>query len=329
METDESHYSKEQIAAWQEDWERRQEPQAPNRFAGGPNELTNLVIDRVPRSVEEESLLLRTRPPGWECLLFGAVLLRGRNTVDGWWEGRSSRTPFPPGTVLSDKEALDYLENALKRNGKISARLGRCMSPWTQRRAFGKSGKPGNPGRITKLADGIVGCYQEWLEWSADLRAAPVRRKYGDLFDIASEMGDAPISQLREFIDRTVEELDDLPRAMREEGRISLVLDLELELDEEVMQRYYDELARLQGARPVRRSIAGRSEQETQRARRPIPESVRHEVWRRDEGRCVDCGSRVNLEYDHIVPVSRGGSNTARNIELRCESCNRKKGARV
>jgi hypothetical protein len=63
--------------------------------------------------------------------------------------------------------------------------------------------------------------------------------------------------------------------------------------------------------------------------REPIPESVRHEVWRRDEGRCVDCGSRERLEFDHIIPVSRGGSNTARNLELRCESCNRSKGATI
>jgi 5-methylcytosine-specific restriction endonuclease McrA len=77
------------------------------------------------------------------------------------------------------------------------------------------------------------------------------------------------------------------------------------------------------------RSRVDQSKKLSARARCPIPESVRHEVWRRDEGRCVDCGSRVNLEYDHIVPVSGGGSNTARNIELRCESCNRQKGARV
>jgi hypothetical protein len=63
--------------------------------------------------------------------------------------------------------------------------------------------------------------------------------------------------------------------------------------------------------------------------RQPIPERVRHEVWRRDQGRCVDCGSRERLEFDHIVPISRGGSNTARNLELRCESCNRRKSARI
>ena len=60
-------------------------------------------------------------------------------------------------------------------------------------------------------------------------------------------------------------------------------------------------------------------------SRDAIPSAIRREVWRRDEGKCVKCGSRANLEYDHIIPVSRGGSNTARNIELLCEACNRAK----
>jgi len=60
-----------------------------------------------------------------------------------------------------------------------------------------------------------------------------------------------------------------------------------------------------------------------------IPKNVRHEVWRRDGGQCVDCRSRERLEFDHIIPVSKGGSNTARNIELRCQDCNREKAARI
>lgn len=60
-----------------------------------------------------------------------------------------------------------------------------------------------------------------------------------------------------------------------------------------------------------------------------IPEEVRIAVWRRDQGRCARCGSRENLEYDHIVPVSKGGGNTERNIELLCQDCNRAKGNRI
>jgi hypothetical protein len=60
-----------------------------------------------------------------------------------------------------------------------------------------------------------------------------------------------------------------------------------------------------------------------------IPERVRVEVWRRDSGKCARCGSREKLEYDHIVPISKGGSNTARNIELLCEKHNRSKSNNV
>lgn len=56
-----------------------------------------------------------------------------------------------------------------------------------------------------------------------------------------------------------------------------------------------------------------------------VSEKIRIEVWRRDGGKCARCGSREKLEYDHIVPISKGGSNTARNIELLCEKCNRSK----
>ncbi len=63
--------------------------------------------------------------------------------------------------------------------------------------------------------------------------------------------------------------------------------------------------------------------------REHIPDSVRLFVWQRDEGKCVQCGSESNLEFDHIIPVVKGGANTERNIRLLCETCNRRKGADI
>jgi HNH endonuclease/Sel1 repeat-containing protein len=63
--------------------------------------------------------------------------------------------------------------------------------------------------------------------------------------------------------------------------------------------------------------------------RMAISSEVRREVWRRDERKCVKCGSQVKLEFDHIIPFSEGGSNTARNIQLLCQDCNRAKSASI
>ena len=59
--------------------------------------------------------------------------------------------------------------------------------------------------------------------------------------------------------------------------------------------------------------------------RDPVPKEVQREVWRRDGGKCIACGSQERLEFDHIIPISKGGANTARNIQILCEECNRKK----
>lgn len=64
-------------------------------------------------------------------------------------------------------------------------------------------------------------------------------------------------------------------------------------------------------------------------SREPIPEEVRFAVWRRDGGKCAKCGSKENLEFDHVIPLSKGGSNTVRNIQLLCEKCNREKSNKI
>jgi hypothetical protein len=62
---------------------------------------------------------------------------------------------------------------------------------------------------------------------------------------------------------------------------------------------------------------------------RRISQKVKNEVWKRDEGKCVECGSNKKLEFDHIIPFSKGGANTYRNIQLLCENCNRSKSDKI
>ncbi|RJO70046.1 DUF2510 domain-containing protein [Nocardia panacis] len=62
---------------------------------------------------------------------------------------------------------------------------------------------------------------------------------------------------------------------------------------------------------------------------RSIPQEVKAEVWQRDGGRCVECGNGHYLEFDHIIPLSRGGATSASNLQILCRSCNRSKGVRI
>ncbi len=62
---------------------------------------------------------------------------------------------------------------------------------------------------------------------------------------------------------------------------------------------------------------------------RSIPAEVRRQVWERDGGRCTfvgedghRCGSRFQLELDHVTPVKLGGKATVEGLRLRCRPHN-------
>lgn len=53
----------------------------------------------------------------------------------------------------------------------------------------------------------------------------------------------------------------------------------------------------------------------------------RHNIFKRDQLRCVYCGSKDNLTIDHVVPKSTGGRDTWDNLVTACQKCNSKKGS--
>src|SRR5262249_54755179 len=72
-----------------------------------------------------------------------------------------------------------------------------------------------------------------------------------------------------------------------------------------------------------------RSSQPSSTNPRQSPAAVRRAVEERDQGQCTflsetgrRCSSRGRLEFDHIVPVARGGQATVDNLRLRCRTHN-------
>jgi len=64
-------------------------------------------------------------------------------------------------------------------------------------------------------------------------------------------------------------------------------------------------------------------------ASRHISREVRQRVWQKYGGLCAECQSDIHLEFDHIVPVAKGGSNSDSNVQLLCRKCNLAKSDRI
>lgn len=73
----------------------------------------------------------------------------------------------------------------------------------------------------------------------------------------------------------------------------------------------------------------GLNEDESLKDRRRISKEVRNAVWIRDGACCVECGASDYLEFDHVIPVSKGGGNTVENIQVLCRGCNGRKSSRI
>ncbi|KKN88438.1 hypothetical protein LCGC14_0250010 [marine sediment metagenome] len=62
--------------------------------------------------------------------------------------------------------------------------------------------------------------------------------------------------------------------------------------------------------------------------RRPLKRSEKTAIFERDKHRCVQCGDWKKLQIDHIVPISKNGTNHADNLQTPCQTCNSNKGAK-
>ena len=52
-----------------------------------------------------------------------------------------------------------------------------------------------------------------------------------------------------------------------------------------------------------------------------VASDIKHEVWQRDKGKCVRCGSTSHLHFVETAPAAKGTPIISKNLQLICDKC--------
>lgn len=98
----------------------------------------------------------------------------------------------------------------------------------------------------------------------------------------------------------------------------------------EIAAKLKEQQRRRELEKQVRQDLIDSGELFGDQTKRPrIPREVVDAVYKRDGGRCQECGATEDLQLDHIIPFSKGGATTVENLQLLCGKCNRAKSNKI
>lgn len=114
------------------------------------------------------------------------------------------------------------------------------------------------------------------------------------------------------------------------EGKYEAQRKREEEIKKEIADKLKEKQRRQELEKIVRQELIEKGELFGDQAKRPpIPKEVADAVYSRDGGKCVYCGSTENLQFDHIIPFSKGGATSVENLQLLCQKCNLEKSNKI
>ncbi len=131
-----------------------------------------------------------------------------------------------------------------------------------------------------------------------------------------------------ESLAKKIQRAKELLKHKYPEGKLEDILNEALELflekkdpERKILKQEKKEILRTEPA-PAKE---GGSQNATQNKTRYIPQEMKLQVWKRDEGQCRyessagrRCEERAGLELDHIEPFALGGNSTPENLRLLC-----------
>jgi hypothetical protein len=208
--------------------------------AGPPQRLI------IPTSAAERAKLADEHAELWEHLVHVGVLVQGKQECETKWHDHELRIGRGSRREVIGPSAFSFLGREIGWMSKQIAVLNRVFDPALQERAFGRPGEHGDIKLIENLARRIIALYEALMDWAALLRNTSVSSELEDILETTACFADAPLMQVRDFIDHAADQLSRVPElraGASEANPLVLNLSLTLAVDTTVHDRYYEHLA--------------------------------------------------------------------------------------
>ncbi|MEH3075394.1 MAG: TIR domain-containing protein [Quadrisphaera sp.] len=206
---------------------------AQAKLAGTQAARASSLFRGVPKTPEEIEMLTAERSRAWEYRLYAGALKQGMRALEDRYRDHVMELSRPRGRTLDDSEARNLLEDSMSSAQDIIDNFGKVLSHEAQDAAFGLPGEPGDAGRIMHLAAGYVTVYEDFLQWSQDLRDARVRDDtLKQALRVASRFVTPSLLAMRSMVASLSEECETLLDRLDAGEKIHVTLEVVLDLDD-------------------------------------------------------------------------------------------------
>jgi hypothetical protein len=197
------------------------------------------VLAMSPAAEAEIRQISSNQDPGWEYLLFAARLDAGAASVAHRGGAVDAERSFEP--AMGKAKAVRTMNEDRQAAVEHVGRFEELFDEHEVTAAFGAPGEPGDPNKITALAEELLIHYDAMLQWRQ--RAQGGRAEgLDELLALHAKLLDRPIQQVEDYIDRWVDLATRLPRLLDDAesaGRpIEIDMSLVLTADEALIQRF-------------------------------------------------------------------------------------------
>lgn len=205
------------------------------------------AVSHIPRTDQELADVVSFRPPFWEYRLFAGLLLAGLDKLEDKWHDHEFRYAKMRTHLEDAQQAASRLSEIMSRAGGLAGGIERLLTSRNTELAFGPPGTPGDPNRIKILASRLVEIYEGFLDVAVDLRSTAVVEELQETFELAAQLMDEPLSNMRDFVNRTaveIEKIIDLSERDKLKDGHELTLELTLTINDGAMRDYNNSFER-------------------------------------------------------------------------------------